>query len=105
MLLCGADLLATMAEPGVWKNPDVILQEHGVVVVTREGSQVQEVLSTPGTVLHQFRDKVLVVEEPVPNGISSTRVREAVAAGRSVKYLLPDSVFAYIRQHGLYHTP
>ena len=97
MLLCGADLLATIAEPGVWKNPGVILRDHGVVVVTRKGSEVQELLSTPGTVVHQYRDQVLVVEEHVPNGISSTRVREALAAGRSVKYLLPDSVIVYIK--------
>lgn len=35
--------------------------------------------------------------------ISATFVRNAVQAGESVRYLLPDTVLAYIRSHGLYH--
>ena len=34
--------------------------------------------------------------------ISATRIRDLIAAGRSIRYLVPDSVMAYIRQEGLY---
>lgn len=34
--------------------------------------------------------------------ISATGIRDAVQAGRSPRYLLPDSVLAYIRTHNLY---
>jgi nicotinate-nucleotide adenylyltransferase len=34
--------------------------------------------------------------------ISATFVRTAVRSGQSVRYLLPDSVLAYIRAHNLY---
>jgi nicotinate-nucleotide adenylyltransferase len=34
--------------------------------------------------------------------ISATFVRNALASGRSVRYLLPEPVLAYIRTHGLY---
>jgi nicotinate-nucleotide adenylyltransferase len=34
--------------------------------------------------------------------ISATFVRQALRGGSSVRYLLPDSVLAYIRSHGLY---
>lgn len=38
-LLCGADLLESFAKPGLWNENDleVILQEHGLVVVSRSG--------------------------------------------------------------------
>jgi len=35
-------------------------------------------------------------------GISASELRRRLASGRSVRYLLPPEVLAYIRAHGLY---
>lgn len=35
MLLCGADVLASLTQPGLWQGPDELLQEHGAVCVDR----------------------------------------------------------------------
>ena len=37
--------------------------------------------------------------------ISSSDIRDRVAAGRPVRYLLPESVSAYIEKTGLYRAP
>ena len=37
--------------------------------------------------------------------IASTRVRELIRAGRSVRYLVPEAVLAIIEREGLYRTP
>jgi nicotinate-nucleotide adenylyltransferase len=34
--------------------------------------------------------------------ISSTKVREVIEKGESVRYLIPSEVEAYIQKHGLY---
>jgi nicotinic acid mononucleotide adenylyltransferase len=44
MLLCGADVLLSFTVPGVWQNPDVLLQEHGVVCVVREGVDLEQLM-------------------------------------------------------------
>lgn len=36
--------------------------------------------------------------------VSSTEIRQRLMTGKSVKYLLPDPVIAYIREHRLYHS-
>lgn len=40
-----------------------------------------------------------------PLAISATQIRQLLAAGRSVRFLLPDAVLAYIHAHGLYRAP
>ena len=36
--------------------------------------------------------------------LSATEIRARVAAGRSIRYLVPDAVIGYIGDHGLYRT-
>jgi nicotinate-nucleotide adenylyltransferase len=37
--------------------------------------------------------------------VSASELRARAAAGRSLRYLVPDAVLAYIGDHGLYHNP
>ena len=54
-----------------------LLAEHGVVCVSRTGADAARLLDAPGSLLQRYRQNVTVVEEPVPNEISSSRVRPA----------------------------
>ena len=51
-----------------------LLTRHGVVCITRDGSDVAALLERPGSLLHTHRANVAIVKEPVPNEISSSRV-------------------------------
>ncbi|GAB4821427.1 hypothetical protein N2152v2_008473 [Parachlorella kessleri] len=106
MLVCGADVVLSMADPAVWRQDllEELLTRHGVVCITRDGSDVAALLDRPGSLLHTHRANVAIVKELVPNEISSSRVRHELEQGRSVKYLLPQPVISYIYQHGLYNT-
>lgn len=104
MLLCGADVLASMAKPGVWVEPDTILREHGVVCVARDGTDIGQLFADPGSVLSRHRHHIIIVHDHVGNRLSSSKVRSELAAGRSVRYLVPHGVLDYIQQHGLYQS-
>ncbi len=45
---------------------------------------------------------VHTVKQFIHNDIASTKIRLFIKRGKSIKYLLPDPVIAYIRAHGLY---
>ena len=40
-----------------------------------------------------------------PLAVSATQIRQLLASGKSVRYLVPDAVLAYIEAHGLYRAP
>ena len=45
--------------------------------------------------------KIKIFDVPLLN-ISSTYIREMLQAGKSVKYLVPDAIEDFIREHKLY---
>lgn len=50
---------------------------------------------------HRCGTEVIFLEETFLD-VSSTRIRRLVAEGRSIRYLVPGAVEAYIQKHGLY---
>ncbi|XP_068600439.1 nicotinamide/nicotinic acid mononucleotide adenylyltransferase 1 [Brachionichthys hirsutus] len=103
MMLCGADVLESFAIPNLWKQEDIaeIVGSYGMVCITRDGSDSHKFINKSDT-MWKYRRNIHVVNEWVTNDISATHVRRALRRGRSVKYLVPDVVIHYIREHNLY---
>eukprot|EP00898_Chlorokybus_atmophyticus_P007187 jgi/Chlat1/746/Chrsp104S08609 len=78
-----------------------ILEQHGVVCAARSGLDVGQLVESH-EVLRDHKDGIVVIEERIHNSVSSTRIRQELREGRSIKYTLPDSVIQYIREQGLY---
>jgi nicotinate-nucleotide adenylyltransferase len=88
----------TLAELPLWKEPQKLVQLCRLVVVPRLGSKDLKHLETsiPGLL-----DKVIQLDMPVI-GISSSGIRQRIAQGLPIRYLVPPEVEKYIKRNGLY---
>ena len=86
-----------------WRRPDRILELCRLAVVPRGG---HETLGAAWVREHFPGRDARVTFLPGPLlPISGSVVRRRVAAGRSVRYLVPDAVARYIADHDLYIEP
>lgn len=83
-----------------WHQPEQIV-EHCRLAVMRRPSHKPVEPDMHDALMPNLHQRVDMIEAP-PIGISATRVREQLATGRSVRYLVPDNVLDYIHTHNLY---
>jgi nicotinate-nucleotide adenylyltransferase len=85
ILVVGSDAWAGL---NTWKEPTQVRQLARIAVAPKEGAPLPgpgaERVAMPG--IH----------------VTSTLIRQRVAAGLPIRYLVPDAVEAYIREHSLY---
>jgi len=88
-----------------WRAPGRILELARVVVVPRDGYPA----AGPGFISEQLpgrpdlADRATFLDSPRLH-LSASDLRTRAAAGRSLRYLVPDAVAAYIDDHALYRN-
>lgn len=95
-LILGADQAQRL---GTWHEPERVLKLARVAVADREGIGRDDVVAA----LRGLRGADAIEGFPLPRiEVSSTMVRERVATGLPIRYLVPDAVAERIAAEGLY---
>lgn len=81
-----------------WKNFDVILKNHSVIVYPRVGV-AQDIKAEDSILSHQ--NVSVLVDIPVMD-ISASFIRKQIKEGKSVAYLLTDKVARYVDEMNFY---
>ena len=101
-LLMGTDMIESFLR---WREPAEILRLAGICAFGRSAEDTENSLALHGEKLKalvpEARLKILTLPNLVE--VSSTMVREGLAAGEAEEYLVP-AVYGYILRHGLYDT-
>jgi nicotinate-nucleotide adenylyltransferase len=111
VFLCGSDAFAKVETWHRWES--LFDLAHFAVAVRADDA------GGPGAVPGPLRPRVtrerrdllaapagrIITFAMTPLAISSTAIRELAQAGSTIRYLTPDPVVGYIRQHSLYGTP
>lgn len=103
-----------------WEDYEELLDLCHVIVVSRPGHGFEDVANLPEWIQERTVDlrgseeppselfpeqgRRVFLSDAVHIDISSTDIRERIAAGSSVRYKVPAEVERYIRSHGLYRA-
>lgn len=96
--LMGADSLADLPQ---WREPERIAKLATIVAVNRGDRPLPDVATLIVTLGETIASRVVFVEMPGID-LSSSELRARVAAGKSLRYTVPNAVEAYVRDKQLY---
>jgi nicotinate-nucleotide adenylyltransferase len=88
-IIMGEDNLVSLPR---WKNYEQLLEQFEVLVYPRVGQHPSNLAGHP---------HVHLVQAPVIE-VSSSQIRQYIQNKQSVRYLLPDSIYAYVLKEGFY---
>lgn len=97
-LIVGADNLFTMEE---WKDAEVIFQNAKILAAVRGDKKPADMAEKTAQLKEKYGADISLLNVRCVD-ISSSVIREKVAAGRSIRYMVPDKVREYILKNHLY---
>ena len=96
--IMGADSLLQIES---WKCPDRLMKECTLLVAVRDDCDKEGLEKQIAYLTERYEARIEILPAARID-ISSTRIREMIQEGRSVRYMLPDSVIAFIQKNHLY---
>lgn len=98
--ITGADAVLEIL---TWRNIEKLLSMCNFIAATRPGYNLQNLEDKLKGLPDHFLRRIFSIVVPAL-AISSTDIRKRVRECRPIKYLLPEAVERYIKEHGLYKS-
>lgn len=96
----GADCLFSIEG---WKYPERIFENCSIIAAVRGDTSLDEMEQKRSELKAKYNADIILFPF-LQLEISSTDIRERVRCGRSIRYLVPDQVMAYIEEKGFYRN-
>ncbi|MBA3660375.1 MAG: nicotinate-nucleotide adenylyltransferase [Gammaproteobacteria bacterium] len=96
-----------------WHRYEEILKQAHIIIAHRPQYQLPETGIVADLVKERLQHEISFIHENMAGGIllrpitaldiSATDIRKQIAVGRNPRFLLPDQVYDYIQEQGIYH--
>lgn len=96
--ILGADSLLEIEK---WKHPDRLMAECTLLVAVRDDCDVEGLKKQIAYLKEKYNAAIHILPAKRID-ISSSDIRDLVAEGKSVRYMLPDQVIRFIQKNHLY---
>ncbi len=96
--IMGADSLAYFDS---WRCPDEISRLSTILAAVRDGLDLDQLLPIRDSLEQKYNTRIGFINTP-NFSVSSHMIRQRLAKQQTVRYLIPDAVEAYLKQHAIY---
>lgn len=96
--IMGADSLAYFE---TWRHPEEISRLCTILAAVRDGLNIEELLPIQAHLNEKYGTQASFINTP-NFSVSSQMIRQRVFNRQSIRYLVPDAVEKYIKQHKIY---
>lgn len=96
--LIGSD---NLKELHTWKRAEELVSNYKILVMERNEDKVEEIIKQ-NELLSCYKENIEKLNEEIRSNFSSTYIRAQIKKKKSVRYLLPDEVYEYIKENNLY---
>lgn len=92
-----------LREFDTWHEAEQIVKNFKVLVLERDEDSMDNIIAS-NPFLSANKDAFIKVKENIRSNLSSTFVRDKIRRGKSIRYLIPDEVYRYIKENKLYEV-
>lgn len=96
--IMGADSLAYFDS---WMRPDEISRMSTILAAVRDGLNMEELLPIREFLQQKYGTRIGFINTP-NFSVSSRMIRQRIAKQHSIRYLVPDAVEQYLKEHHVY---
>lgn len=90
-----------LKELNTWKKSEELIKKFKIYVLERDKDKIEEIIQS-NKFLNENKEAFIKAKNNITSNLSSTFVRDKIRKGKSIRYLTPDVVVQYIKEHKLY---
>lgn len=96
--LIGSD---NLKELHTWKRAEELVSKYKILVMERNEDKILDIIEK-NKLLSCYKENIIKLNEEIRSNFSSTYIRSQIKKHKSVRYLMPEEVYEYIKRNNLY---